>query len=151
MQLNIFYGEKRCGNLKVITKYIPMQVLYSTFDTEEIEAISRDEEMSNNYLQADIEALKLKIEQIQKKKLKMAHEVKLYQESIDRTKVKINRYKKVHREFGGWAKGKIDSDSMLCPILLDPDSTMVEVSDYRKDGGHHGDEWPWKVLVTADK
>lgn len=128
-----------------------MQVIHSTFDTEEIEAISRDEEMSNNYLQADIEALKLKIEQIQKKKLKKKHEVKLFEESIDRTKTKINRYKKVHREFGGWAKGKIESDTMLCPIILDPDSTMVEVSDYRKDGGANLDEWPWKVLVPAAK
>jgi len=26
---------------------------------------------------------------------------------------------------------------------------MLEVSDYLKDGGYGGDEWPWKVMIDS--
>jgi hypothetical protein len=32
---------------------------------------------------------------------------------------------------------------------LDLDSTNIEVSDYLKDGGTGGDEWPWKVMKAS--
>lgn len=37
------------------------------------------------------------------------------------------------------------------PVILDFDSTIVEVSEYLKGGGGAGDEWPWKVMVDTDK
>ena len=45
------------------------------------------------------------------------------------------------------------------PIILDFDSTVVEVSEYLKTGGESkkedgnifgADEWPWKVMISTE-
>ena len=34
--------------------------------------------------------------------------------------------------------------------MLNTESTEVQVSDYLKNGGGSGDEWPWKVLKLSN-
>ena len=69
----------------------------------------------------------------------------------------IERFKRVYLEFGGRLRNQEIDKNQLMPIILDFDSTVVEVSEYLKDGGEggpdardKGKEWPWKVMIQTD-
>jgi hypothetical protein len=38
----------------------------------------------------------------------------------------------------------------LSQIILNTDSCFLTVSDYLKDGGGSGLEWPWKVMLNSN-
>lgn len=65
MSFNIYDKEHKVGVLHLITSFTPQQLLTSTFDTEVFEQVTKDEEMANNYLRSDIEAIKRRLEIIQ--------------------------------------------------------------------------------------
>lgn len=132
----IWSKEKEVGTLHLITTFTPQQLLVSAFDTDELEQVTKDEEMANNYLRSDIEAMKAQLRQIQEKKNFYLQETQKSIEFHESGNKQIERYKKVYKEFGPKSKGKpkeIEKRTLM-PIILDFDSTIVEVSEYIKGG-----------------
>ena len=72
---------------------------------------------------------------------------KTNEENRDRTK-KNHQYDKMDQSFSGHLM-KHEKNMHFNEIKLDLESTLIEVSDYFKDGGGGGDEWPYKVLNNS--
>lgn len=56
----------------MVSQYTPDQLVSLTYDSEGFEQLIKDEEMDNNHLKSDIEAIKNKIRKIQKETDKLA-------------------------------------------------------------------------------
>ena len=61
VKFKIWKNETQVGELRLITSYIPQQLLVGAFDTEDLEQVTRDEEMANNRHLANIESMKAKL------------------------------------------------------------------------------------------
>ena len=67
----------------MVSQYTPDQLVSLTYDSEGFEQLIKDEEMDNNHLKSDIEAIKNKIRKIQKETDKLELETKKGLEKVN--------------------------------------------------------------------
>ena len=80
----------------------------------------------------------------------MKKEITQKEDSIKDDNKKVQKYSKLDDSHSGTIK-KLDNPAFFHQIRLDLDSTLIEVSDYMKNGGNSDthDEWPWKVMKDS--
>ena len=82
----------------------------------------------------------------------MNEEVRSKEKQIKDNNKKVVEYSRLDESHSGTIK-KLDSPPFYHQMRLDLDSTLIEVSDYMKNGGNSDahDEWPWKVMKESQQ
>ena len=80
----------------------------------------------------------------------MKEEMKECTNEVKKNNKKVVQYSRLDDSHSGNIR-KRDSPAFYHQIKLDLDSTLIEVSDYMKNGGNSDthDEWPWKVMKES--
>lgn len=148
LKFDLLFGFEERGWLSITTKFKPAHSLVEDVTEDPLEKSLKNE---LRFLQVDVQGCQEKIKTLEteikaKRKQKRAKEEKLL--SSQKT---LLQFKTIQQSFGKSKKVKTDFDSRtLCPLILDTESTMLEVSDYLKDGGVQRTEWPWKVMMDSE-
>lgn len=101
---------------------------------------------SNNYIDTQYQIELRSLNENNERIKKYSEGVKTIEKEIEHKKHELHRYDTMNLEYSGNHHAKTAN---LNPIELDSESTLIEVSDYLKNGGGGGDEWPWKVMEAS--
>mmetsp|Transcript_11167 Transcript_11167/g.18766 ORF Transcript_11167/g.18766 Transcript_11167/m.18766 type:complete len:173 (+) Transcript_11167:297-815(+) len=145
---DLLFGVKIVGTLTIHTKYVPYQLIRSSkakenSKTAEEEARAQEE----NYNKAEQEGFETKTKQLESEIIELKEKQVELAEYNTKKESHIAKYKLISNYFSGNNKEWSSQPKDLNAIILKTESTMLEVSDYMKDGGGQGEEWPWKVMI----